>query len=83
MSKPKIRRKEMLGVVIESSDGTVWAWKTKERQWSWCPGGQVRTATANGGERIAIWSKTIEGAVGYSVGYTDGYCCAEENALKL
>jgi len=76
MAKPRRKSRTILGVEVTSIDGVSWSWDLDGRHYSWCPLGQLR---CHEGEhsRVAMFSQKLEGAVGYTAGYHDGYNLAQ------
>lgn len=70
------RKKSVLGVSVTSADQRVWTWQIGERRWTWCPAGQTRVHEPDGTELLSLWSPKLEGAVGYSMGWEDGWLAA-------
>jgi len=82
MGAKKPRPKQVLGCTLTSEDGRVWRWQVDSLYWTWCLVGQTRVRGEEG-ERIALFSPKVEGAVGYSLGFSDGADYSERTDAKM
>lgn len=69
MARPK--QKEVMGVPLSSLDGIVWNWTLDSVAYAWCKMGWL-LRQENGAQIRIMFSRTIEGAVGYTCGLHDG-----------
>lgn len=71
MTSPKVRRKEVFGQSLASTDGNEWKWEIDGQEYHWRPDGWLHVHGEQGEKRVAF-SLRIEGAVGYTAGLHDG-----------
>jgi len=76
--KERVRMKDIIGVRCTSADGNVWTWNLGGRFFRWCKLGHCEMVNAATVTRV-MYSKKLEGAVGYTAGWTDGFVAANRN----
>lgn len=72
MGKQKCRTKTVLAVACSSQDGYLWHWNIRGVSFEWCKLGWLHQRK-EGQLRRLLFSKTLEGAVGYTAGWADGH----------
>jgi len=68
----KLKVKSVIGIACQSPDGNLWTWNVGGNFYRWCKLGFLELVKDMIVQRI-MYSRVLEGAVGYSAGYADGF----------
>jgi len=68
----KLKVKSVIGVACQSADGNLWIWQIGGRFYRWCKLGFLELVEDMTVTRV-MYSKSMDGAVGYSAGFADGF----------
>lgn len=71
MARPK--KKSVLGVELTSPDGVIWNWQIGKQEYQWCAMGWLLCRAPSGDLQRMAFSTKLEGAVGYTAGWHDGF----------
>jgi len=66
------KRRKVGGIVAHRGPGKVWTWQVRNRTYRWCPLGNVEEWLIDGGIVRVAHMRSLDGAVAYTVGYSDG-----------
>lgn len=67
-----LKTRSVIGVGCQSADGAVWTWNAGGKFYRWCKLGFLELVEGMTVTRVMI-SRKLEGAVGYSLGYSHGF----------
>jgi len=78
----KVRKKSIMGVDLESTDGLTWKWRCGQRRFCWSGSGHCYQFDGESEQgTLLIFSVRIEGAVGYTAGWVDGFARGHSTAV--